>query len=100
MRLYERTKHKRKTMLLYIKRFWRKIKRRLSNLLEIIGHEGLMFIGYKWLIRKYIEEDIEEKGLGYLFREISKQELFSLSKKIKWERIRYCIKNIFLIVQF
>ena len=93
--LYERTKHKRKTMLLYIKRFWQKIKRRLSNLLEVLGYEGLMLIGCKWLIKKYIEEDTEEKGLGYLFREISKQEFFSLSKKLSEKELDIALKIFF-----
>lgn len=96
MDYYEKELNIKEKHIYILKDFDKKLnKKKLSNLLKGLGYEGLMLIGCKWLIKKYIEEDTEEKGLGYLFREISKQEFFSLSKKLSEKELDIALKIFF-----
>ena len=72
-------------------------KKKLSNLLKGLGYEGLMLIGCKGLSRKHIDEDTQEKWLHYLFRQISKLELFCLLKIFSEQELHLPLKKLYLL---
>lgn len=62
-----------------------------------LGYEGLMLIGCKGLSRKHIDEDTQEKWLHYLFRQISKLELFCLLKSFSEQELHLPLKKLNLL---
>ena len=82
-RLYKKTKCKIKTVLLFFSQNINVCKK----LIKGKPMDLLNKIGYKELIRKFILENTEEKGLHYLLRQISKSELLFSIKNLSKEEL-------------